>query len=731
MKPSAPALIVLCLSSLSCAAASGGSAEVNAATPAAPATSSASAPPAVQEPAPTEEQASDVLTPHAVALLRSVGAAAVSPDGARVAYTLAVPRKPMVDDDGPAWSELHVLDVASGASRPFVTGKENVGAFEWTSDGSGIAFLAKRGSDKETALWIIPVDGGEARKAVEMKSSISGFSLAPDGQRVAVLASDPEPEDRKKEKDKGFAQEVYEEDWRPAQVWIAGLSEGGAKPTALAIEGSVRAVRWSPAADELALSVTPTPSVDDEYMRQRIAVVDAGTGAELWAPSGREGKLGTFSWSPDGRELAFLTAADLNDPFPGRLQVASRTEPGGASRWSAGIRELDEAKGDVAALAWSGPETLALVVHESVTARLVELAHGQGGGLRELAPGGGPIPTAIHRARSGDATALVASTPEHPSELFLARGGRLERVTTSNAGLASVRLAPQEVVDFRARDGLELQGLLIRPLDEQPGQRYPLLLVVHGGPEAHYSNGWLTGYSAPGQMAAARGFAVFHPNYRGSTGRGVEFAKLSQGDPAGKEFDDLVDAVDHLIETGLVDRDKVAVTGGSYGGYATAWCSTRYTERFAAGVMFVGISDKISKVGTTDIPEEEYHVHARHRIWEDWQFFLERSPIYHAGQGQTPLLILHGKDDPRVNPGQSRELYRHLKMHGKTPVRLVFYPGEGHGNRKAASRLDYSLRMMQWFEHYLRGPAGEPPPYDLEYAEPGASEPEASKETKP
>jgi dipeptidyl aminopeptidase/acylaminoacyl peptidase len=245
-------------------------------------------------------------------------------------------------------------------------------------------------------------------------------------------------------------------------------------------------------------------------------------------------------------------------------------------------------------------------------------------------------------------------------------------------------------------------------------------LLVHGGPEAHEQNGWQTSYSKPGQVAAARGFAVFHPNYRGSTGRGVEFAKLSQGDPAGKEFDDLVDAVDHLIAIGLVDKDKVGVTGGSYGGYATAWCATRYSERFAAGVMFVGISDKVSKVGTTDIPNEEYHVHALHRVWENWQFFLERSPIYHAGGSTTPLIILHGKDDPRVDPGQSREMYRHLKLRGEAPVRLVLYPGEGHGNRKACARLDYNLRLMQWMEHYLQGPGGEMPPYELEYAEPDA-----------
>jgi dipeptidyl aminopeptidase/acylaminoacyl peptidase len=133
--------------------------------------------------------------------------------------------------------------------------------------------------------------------------------------------------------------------------------------------------------------------------------------------------------------------------------------------------------------------------------------------------------------------------------------------------------------------------------------------------------------------------------------------------------------------------------------------------------MFVGISDKISKVGTTDIPDEEYYVHALKRPWDMWDFVLERSPIYHAGRAKTPLLILHGKDDPRVNVGQSMEMYRHLKLRSQAPVRLVLYPGEGHGNRRAAARLDYHLRLLRWMEHYLKGPGDSPPHYDIDYAE--------------
>jgi dipeptidyl aminopeptidase/acylaminoacyl peptidase len=241
-------------------------------------------------------------------------------------------------------------------------------------------------------------------------------------------------------------------------------------------------------------------------------------------------------------------------------------------------------------------------------------------------------------------------------------------------------------------------------------------MYVHGGPESHVSNGWVTSYSRPGQVGAARGFAVFYPNYRGSTGRGVDFSKLGQADAAGKEFDDLVDGVDHLVAMGLVDKNKVGITGGSYGGYASAWGATYYSDRYAASVMFVGISDNVSKLGTTDIPEEMFLVHHRKRLWDDWDYFLNSSPIRHVERHRTPTLILHGKEDPRVHPSQSLELHRHLKTLGQAPVRLVFYPGEGHGNRRAAARLDYNVRMLRWMEHYLQGPGGDPPDYTIDYA---------------
>ena len=186
----------------------------------------------------------------------------------------------------------------------------------------------------------------------------------------------------------------------------------------------------------------------------------------------------------------------------------------------------------------------------------------------------------------------------------------------------------------------------------------------------------------------------------------MEFTYSIQSDLSGKEFDDIVDGVDYLIEKGIIDRDKIGVTGGSYGGFASAWMSTYYSDRFAAAVMFVGISNNLSKWGTSDIPNELYYVHSRERLWESdemWMNYLKRSPIYYVDRADTPILIMHGENDTRVHPAQSLELYRHIKVRKpEVPVRLVFYPGEGHGNRRASSQLDYAFRMMQWFDTYLK-----------------------------
>lgn len=645
------------------------------------------------------------LTPGQVSTMEYVAGALISPDGSMAAYVRVLPLDPL-EKNGSAHTELHVMDLGTGESRPYVTTGSTAG-LHWTSDGRGLVFRAKRGEDKHTGVYLLPIDGGEARRIAGLDDrDVSAFDLSADG-RVAMIATAPVSKELKDLRKKGFNQEIYEEDWRAASVWIADL-EGGAA-LELVLEGHVSAVEWSPVGNRVAVAFAPTSLVDHAYTSKRLAVLDAG-GEGLVCTIGTKGKLGAFEWSPDGQRMALIAAIDEHDGSAARLMFVdipamAQTEPVMPS-------VKTQPDGDEHDVHWLPGGQLVVRGSESVWSTLT--MHASDADL--LLPKHGPVLRSVSFSADGLSMVATAATPGHPYELYSKlAGGAFTRRTNSNPWLDDVALGRQEWIKYQARDGVEVHGLLIHPVERAEGERVPLVVSVHGGPEAHVSNGWITRYSDPGQVAAGRGWAVFYPNYRGSTGRGLAYLKLSQGDPAGSEFDDIVDGVDYLIERGLVDEDKVGVTGGSYGGYATAWLSTKYSDRFAAGVMFVGISNKISKVGTTDIPDEEFLVHAMHRPWDNWQFFLERSPIYHAGGCKTPVLIMHGKDDPRVNPGQSREMYRHLKLRSEAPVRLVLYPGEGHGNRKAAAQYDYSLRQLRWFSRYLDGPGGEMPPHEIDY----------------
>ena len=654
-----------------------------------------------------------LLTPHNVATLRNVGAVAVSPDGTQVAYTRVVPRTPLVDEDGGAFEELHVVG-RDGVSRAYITGEVNVASVRWTPDATHLSFLARRGKDTSRSLYLLPLSGGEARRVLAHTSDIGAYTWSPDGKRVAFTAHDEPSKARRDLERKGFTQNVYEESVPFSRVFVADVTADGAgTPRQLPLTGSASTIAWSPAGNRLAVALAPTPLVDDDLMMRRVHVVDPADGRVI-ANLNNPGKLGQIAWSPDGAHVAIVSGQDINDPAAGRLLVAPAD--GGPLR-----DLLPNYLGAVSAIGFRDAKTVAFIGDEGVETVFGEVQV-DGSSRKTVVPAGGRILGAFDLSRDGRTVAFVADAPTHPAEAFLLKAGETSpaRLTTSNPWLATARMAKQEVVTFKARDGMELEGILVRPLDEQPGVKYPLILTVHGGPEAHDRNGWRTRYSDAGQFGAAAGYAVFYPNYRGSTGRGVAFSKLGQGDAAGKEFDDLVDAVDHLVKTGLVDPKKVGITGGSYGGYASAWGATYYSDRFAASVMFVGISNVVSKVGTTDIANEERLVHALEHPWEHWERKLKSSPIYYTDRAKTPLLIMGGTADPRVSPTQSMELYRHLKLRNQAPVRLVQYPGEQHGNRRAASRLDYSLRMMQWFNHYLKGPGGAMPPAEIDYTDPAA-----------
>ena len=632
------------------------------------------------------------MTPEDVARLESVGTIAVSPDGSRIAYTTsALPDITDGDDNGGFESQLKLAYAADNA-RAFLPEGMSVSGVTFSPDGRMISFVWAD-EDEDRAVWGIPVDGGAYRKLAAVEdAAVRSHAWSPDGSRIWMLVGADADDAREKQAKAGFNAVVYEEEARLNRLFSARVgTEIDDAPVALNIPGYVSQFKLAPGGRTAVVQSAPTPQIDDEYTSKRAHVINLDTGRVVRVVE-TPGKLGDVEISPDGRQLSMIAGVDMNDPADTTLHLVDVA--------SGQYRALNAGAPEAAVDAeWLADGRLAAVIHKGAQSAL--RIYTADGAIAEEHDGGALILSAVEAG--GNTLAVEASSPTHPTELFVWNSGQFDRWTQHNPWLSEITFGNQRTFRYTARDGQEVEGVLIEPVGGTPRGGAPLILNVHGGPEAHDSNGWQTAYSKPGHVAAGQGYAVFLPNYRGSTGYGTDFSKQHTGNYTDPEFTDLVDAKRALVKAGIADPDRTGVTGGSYGGYATAWSATALSDEFAAGVMFVGISNQISKFGTTDIPYEMYNVHSGKWPWDDWQGMLEVSPIYHVDKANTPLLIMHGAEDTRVAPSQSYELYRSMKVRKPdVPVRLVLYPGEGHGNTKAASRYDYNLRMMRWFDTYLK-----------------------------
>ncbi len=658
--------------------------------------------------------ASGPVTPEDVLGIKTAATAEMSPDGRWIAYTVRVPRG-SGEKAGGEYQELYLASVKTGESRPFVTGKVSVRSPQWDPDGSLVAFLQKRGENAKTQVWAIPSGGGEAVRITRTESDVISYRWAPDGRHLAFTSVAPESEREKELKEKGYGFVYYEENLKHRNLFLIDIDLSGhleVEPRRLTDGITVWDFEFSPDGKRIAFGGSEKNLIDDEYMFQKIYLVEVDSG-KYRRLSDNPGKLGKFSFSPDGSRIVYAAGVAQWDHAVSQAFVIP-SDGGEAVNLTP-----PDFRGHIEWVSWKDAKTVVYLAGEGLSNTLSLV--GAGGGSRKVILNSDDVGVAFEvPTHTPDFRhfAMIGSAPDVPSDLYYWQSGKdLRRLTTLNPWVADRNLARQEVIRYGARDGRQIEGILYYPLGFREGQTHPLVVVVHGGPESHYSNSWHSRYLLPPQVLAGKGYFVFLPNYRSSTGYGVEVIRTDHvGDPAGKEFDDIADGIDYLIGRGLVDPKRVGLGGGSYGGYAAAWFSSYYTDKVKAVCMLVGISDLISKRGTTDIPYEELYVHSGRKLQDMWELALKRSPIYYADQSKTAVLILGGQDDTRVDPSQSMEYYRQLKMAGHPAVRLVQYPGEGHGNQKQPGRADVLYRTLEWLDWYVRD--GKPldgplPPLDL------------------
>ena len=658
------------------------------------------------------EPVAEVYTVEDLLTTRRVHEARISPDGEWIAYTVRRIR-PADHKSGVDYRELYVVSTATGEVRPFVTGDVTVYEPRWSPDGAHIGFLCKRAGNRRKQVWVIALAGGEAHQVTNALGAIWSFRWHPGGSRIGYVATTPLSPRERTLHARGYKFLHFEEKLKHRNIYEVFVDASNDLATDQLTEDiTVWTFEYAPNGENIAFGGSEANLVDHRYAFQHVYLLD--TRNEKYSRlTDNPGKLGTFAFSPDGSKLAYVAAAEQWLHYPTNVYVIATSGVGAA---------IDVTPGDAAGhmnwVGWQDKNTVVYSEQDGVWNKLLTVSS-NGKSRKTLldSADAGIIVGAPSYATNFKKFCAVGSTAESPPNVYLwTQGNPLERMTTVNLWLADRELGETRTVRYPARDGTEIEGILTFPVGYKKGRTYPLVVFVHGGPESRRTGGWNNIYYRPIQVLAGRGYAVFLPNYRASTGYGIDFTRAHLGNAAGVEFQDVADGIDFLINEGIADRERVGLGGKSYGGYAAAWFATYYTDYVRAVCMFVGISDLVSKRGTTDIPYEELFVHSGKPLEEMWEFSLERSPIYYADQSKSAVLIYGGAIDPRVHPAQSMEFYRRLKMNDHPAVRLVQYPGEKHNNTRQPGKIDVAYRTLQWWDWYVRDlkPLDGPmPPVDI------------------
>ncbi|MGD9486943.1 MAG: prolyl oligopeptidase family serine peptidase [Calditrichaceae bacterium] len=633
------------------------------------------------------------ITPEIIASLKSVTETAISPDGRHIAYTVRTPSANKEKIGKPSY-QIWIMGKDGKNNRPYTASEFNASSVTWMKDSQHIIFISQRGENDKNQLYSLSILGGEARALSEEKEGIGGYKLSPDETMIAFTRTDGKTDEEKDNFESGHDWNVVDRNFKFNRLYIYNLKERSAN--LLTTEDlHVDKFDWSPDSRKLVFTAAVTPLTDDTYMRKQIYTVTLSEGNPKPAVE-TKGKLGSVQFSPDGKYIAWTGAVDMYDPQSQSLFVASEGGPA--------INLTEKHKGSVNWFKWGNTGNILAVTVEKTSTYLYSINTKDGN--RELLRSGRPIIHDIDFDARKKTYVFRGDTPFHPAEVFYAETGNKQarRMTRINPVLDSLKLADQMPVEYNALDGWLITGVVMKPVNFEKNKRYPLVISVHGGPESAVLDGWNTSYMRWGQLLAAEGYVVFWPNYRGSTGRGVDYSKGDQKDLGGQEFSDVIAGIDYLADDlKMVDKNKVGMGGGSYGGYFSALAATRYTGHFRAAVNFAGITNWISFMGTSDIPMENAYVHwGVDHPYDHMDAMWTGSPMKYIRDTKTAVLIVHGEKDQRVPIGQAHEMYTALKILDKAPYEMIIYPREGHGLGEFSHQVHFMTKIVDWYNQFLK-----------------------------
>jgi len=625
--------------------------------------------------------------------MKTAGGPRISPDGRCVAYQVQETNW----EDNAFETEIWIAVTATGERYQLTNAKKSSSNPQWSPDSRRIAFVSDR--DGKRQLYLIAPNGGEALQLTTLETGVNGFAWSSEGRRIAFTAADPETKARKDRKEKYGEFEVVQDDYTFAHLWMidvpADLKEKKIEPARLTTgsDYSVNAFSWSPDSSRIAFSAAKNPDIsmsgtNDVYV---LTVADKSIKRIVDA----RGPDSNPVWSPDGRQIAYQTANDREFYYYTNSYIAVVPAAGGTARVL--TESFDESPG---LLDWS-PDGIYFNGLQKTSSALFRLNPSTGAIEPVSAPAGFGASQFSFTSDFKQAAFVGAGANDYP-EVYVSstKSFQPRKLTAMSEQVKDLRLARREVIQWKSTDGTAIEGVLIKPVGFDPSKKYPLLVVIHGGPTGVDTPVVRGDRYYPIEMFAAKGALILRPNYRGSAGYGEKFRSLNVRNLGVGDYWDVISGVDYLIAQGIVDRDRVGAMGWSQGGYISAFI-TCSSDRFKAVSVGAGISDWMTYYVNTDIhPFTRQYLKAT--PWEDAEIYNKTSPIFYVKNAKTPTLIQHGELDKRVPIPNAYELRQALEDRG-VPVKMLVYKGFGHGIDKPKQQRAVMEANYEWFAQWIWG----------------------------
>ena len=627
--------------------------------------------------------------------IKTVGGVDLSPDGKWVAYTVTTTDSAKDKTDTDVWmttwdgtQTIHATSTPDNETSP-----------KFSPDGRYLAFLSSRQGGKGSQLWLLDRQGGEAARVTDLKTGIREYEWSPDGRRIALVMSDPAPDaDSANKRPKPIVLDklrfksdaggylgdsarahlyVFDVATRKSEIITPGRYEEGGPA-------------WSPDGKYIAFESKRVEGDPDRSNNSDVFVIEARPGATARRLTSFAGPDGCpCAWSRDGSQIAFLRGADPKYSAYNQERIAVVPAAGGTARFAT---TLDRPMTSPTFTA-DGKSLLFLVVDDRT--RWLGKVPVAGGTVEHLTQGQRVI--ADYSANAEGKIAVVNGAARQPNEAFALEGASLRQLSHQNdAWLAEVELATTEDVSFKSKDGAEPHGLLVKPIGYVAGQKYPLLLRIHGGPNGQDAHS----FSFERELFAANGYAVLNVNYRGSNGRGADFQQAIFADWGNKEVIDLLAGVDGVIAMGVADPNRLGIGGWSYGGILTDY-TIATTTRFKAGISGAGSALQLSMWGS-----DQYIYQYENEIGPPWKaqdLWIKLSyPFFHADRITTPTLFLGGDKDFNVPVIGGEQMYESLRSLG-VPTQMIVYPNQHHGLSLPSFNYDRLERYVAWYDRFLKG----------------------------